>query len=60
MVVEFKQELPEENPKPEEVVKKYRFELVKAFNTTDTKKISKGGIKFTHKKVSCKHQTTFF
>jgi hypothetical protein len=50
MVVEFKQELPEENPKPEEIVKKYRFELSKVFISSDKSK----KLKFKNKKVSCK------
>lgn len=48
MVVEFKQEVPEENPKPEDIVKKYRFELTKVYIPSDSKKI-----KFKGKKVKC-------
>jgi hypothetical protein len=56
MVVEFKQELPEENPKPEEVVKNYRFELVKVINSSGKRKtLIGGGIHFKNKKISCKH-----
>jgi len=51
MVVEYKQELPEENPKPEDIVKKYRFELAKVFINSD----NKNKVTFKNKKVSCKH-----
>jgi hypothetical protein len=51
MVVEYKQELPEENPKPEDIVKKYRFELAKVFINSD----KKNKVTFKNKKVSCKH-----
>lgn len=50
MVVEFKQELPDENPKPEEIIKKYRFELSKVFISSDNSK----KLKFNANKVSCK------
>jgi hypothetical protein len=51
MVVEYKQELPEENPKPEDIIKKYRFELAKVFISSD----KKNKVTFKNKKVSCKH-----
>jgi len=51
MVVEYKQELPEENPKPEDIIKKYRFELAKVFISSD----KKNKVTFINKKVSCKH-----
>jgi hypothetical protein len=51
MVVEYKQELPEENPKPEDIVKKYRFELAKVFINSD----KKNKITFNNKKINCKH-----
>jgi hypothetical protein len=51
MVVEYKQELPEENPKPEDIIKKYRFELAKVFISSD----KKNKVNFKNKKVSCKH-----
>ena len=50
MVVEYKQELPEENPIPEKIVQKYRFELAKVFITSD----NKNKVTFKNKKVSCK------
>jgi len=50
MVVEYKQELPEENPIPEKIVQKYRFELAKVFMTSD----NKNKVTFKNKKVSCK------
>lgn len=56
MVVEFKQEVPEENPKPEDIVKKYRFELTKVYLPSKSGKKNK--ITFKNKKVSCKHHKT--
>jgi hypothetical protein len=50
MVVEYKQELPEENPIPEKIVQKYRFELAKVFMTSD----NKNKVTFKNNKVSCK------
>lgn len=52
IVVEYKQELPEENPKPEDIVKKYRFELAKVFINSD----KKNKVTFNNKKINCKHQ----
>jgi len=59
LVVEFEQKV-EEVTKPEEVVRNYRFELVKVFDVDKgdnggSSRINKGGlgIRFPHKKVSC-------
>jgi flagellar motor protein MotB len=54
IIVEYKQELPEENPKPEDIIKKYRFELAKVFISSD----KKNKVTFINKKVSCKHHKT--
>jgi flagellar motor protein MotB len=51
IIVEYKQELPEENPKPEDIIKKYRFELAKVFISSD----KKNKVTFINKKVNCKH-----
>jgi flagellar motor protein MotB len=54
IIVEYKQELPEENPKPEDIIKKYRFELAKVFISSD----KKNKVTFINKKVNCKHHKT--
>ena len=51
IIVEYKQELPEENPKPEDIIKKYRFELAKVFISSD----KKNKVTFINNKVNCKH-----
>jgi len=52
IIFEIQDKSSEEKPKPEEVVKKYRFELTKVVTSSD----SKNNLKFYHKKINCKHQ----
>jgi hypothetical protein len=52
IVAEFTKEEPSENPMPDEIIKKYRFELVKAFDVNNSN--GGGKIHFKHKKVKCK------
>ena len=56
LVAEFEQKVPNEKPKPEEIVKNYRFELVKVVTTKDTGKVVKlnGGPHFAKNKIKCK------
>lgn len=56
LVVEFEKKVTEENPKPEEIVKNYRFELTKVVTTKYTGKVAtlKGGPHFKNNKVKCK------
>ena len=52
IVGEFTKEEPSENPMPDEIIKKYRFELVKAFDVNNSN--GGGKLHFKHKKVKCK------
>ena len=56
LVVEFEKKVEEEKPKPEEIVKVYRFELTKVVTTKDTGKVVrlKGGPHFDKNKIKCK------
>ena len=56
LVVEFEQKVPDEKPKPEEIVKNYRFELTKVVTSKNTGKIAtlKRGPHFANNRIKCK------
>lgn len=56
LVVEFERKVPDEVPKPEEIVKNYRFELTKVVTSKNTGKVVtlKGGPHFAKNKIKCK------
>jgi flagellar motor protein MotB len=55
IVAEFTTETIEPEPKPDVIIKKYRFEVVKMYETSSTiKKIGGGKPHFKHKKFKCK------
>jgi hypothetical protein len=57
IVAEFTTESTEPEPKPDEIIKNYRFEVVKMYETSSSgKKIGKRKPSFKHKKFKCKKQ----
>ena len=57
IVAEFTTESTESEPKPDEIIKKYRFEVVKMYETSSTSIKFRGDRpKFKNKKFKCKKQ----
>lgn len=55
IIAEFTSESENPEPKPDEIIKKYRFEVVKMYETSSSgKKMGNNKLKFKHKKFKCK------
>ena len=55
IVAEFTSETEDPNPKPDDIIKKYRFEVVKMYETSSSgKKMGGGKPKFKKKQFKCK------